>query len=50
MTQKSKENLAMSNKNPFKFLRLGMGGNVSECWGICGNVWEWWGTCGNGGE
>ena len=30
----------MCNKNPLKFLRQGMGGNVWEWWGMMENGWE----------
>ena len=50
MTQKSKENSAMSNKNPLYFLRWGMGGNVWEWWGMVGNGGEWLGMVGKGEE
>ena len=54
MTQKSKENSAMSIKNPLEILGCwecwGMVGNGGEWLGKIGNGWEWVGMVGNGGE
>ena len=57
MTQKSKENSAMSNKNPLKFLRWGMcrkggewWGMIKNGWGMVGNDGEWLGMVANGGK